>query len=421
MILITRLHFNQNCKFLLQQQNILQENVNIQYYKQNDLSQLIININNTLFIQFFTPFLQIYLTFLPIFRITLWPERQQPPVTDCTSALRESVKESTHCWGYVVIPSTQWVAIFASPVLSINENVPFVALRLYMVKLRHCCHGNWREINTFLRPRSVPIYFQWRLFVLLIFFPHSRIFNLCCCWNWPWSKPHYGRMSLYCTWWNRSNVFNEPPLWVYGTGRIRISKYLVSLKANYTMVESPCNLCVCVCVCVCMCVCVCACVYMYVCVYVCVCVCMCVCMHVCHYVCMYVYVHACVPLCVYVYMCICVCLYVMCVCMCVYMCVCMYVYIIMCVHMNVWECVCVFECVCVYMCICMCVSMCVYVLMYVCIYVYMYVCMCMCMCICASMCVYVCKYVCMYICMYVCIDVWLHLCIVCMSGLTIHT
>ena len=29
--------------------------------------------------------------------------------------------------------------------------------------------------------------------------------------------------------------------------------------------------------------------------------------------------------------------------------------------------------------------------------------------------------ICMYVCMYVCIDVWLHLCIVCMSGLTIHT
>ena len=417
--------------------------MNIQYYKQNDLSQLIININNTLFIQFFTPFLQIYLTFLPIFRITLWPERQQPSVTDCTSALRESVKESTHCWGYVVIPSTQWVAIFASPVLSINENVPFVALRLYMVKLRHCCHGNWREINMFLRPRSVPIYFQWRLFVLLIFFPHSRIFNLCCCWNLPWSQPHYGRMSLYCTWWTRSNVFNEPPLWVYGTGRIRISKYLVSLKANYTMVESPCNLCACVC----MCVCVCACVYMYVCVYVCACVRMCVCMCMCVCACMCALVCVCVYVCVHVYVCLPVCY--VCLYVCVYVCLHVCVYNYVCAHecvrvcMRVWVCMCIhvymyvckYVCVCIDVCMYICIYVCVYVhvYMYVCKYVCMYWCMCVCidvcmyicMCVCIDVCMYICMYVCidvcMYICMYVCIDVWLHLCIVCMSGLTIHT
>ena len=59
-------------------------------------------------------------------------------------------------------------------------------------------------------------------------------------------------------------------------------------------------------------------------------------------------------------------------------------------------------CVCIYVCMCLYV----YVCMYACMYVWMYDCVYM-------------LIVCM--CVYVYIDIWLHLCIVCMSGLIIDT
>ena len=69
------------------------------------------------------------------------------------------------------------------------------------------------------------------------------------------------------------------------------------------------------------------------------------------------------------------------------------------------------------------VCICMYLMnVYVCMYVYVcvYVCVCMCVCMCMYVCVYVCACMCMYV--QVCsVYVWLHLCIVCMSGLTIHT
>ena len=56
---------------------------------------------------------------------------------------------------------------------------------------------------------------------------------------------------------------------------------------------------------------------------------------------------------------------------------------------------------------------CLCVRVYVCMYIYMYVCVCVCVCVCVY--IYVC--VCVCVLMYDYID----LCIVCMSGLTIHT
>ena len=47
--------------------------------------------------------------------------------------------------------------------------------------------------------------------------------------------------------------------------------------------------------------------------------------------------------------------------------------------------------------------------------IYLYVCFSLHLSICVSFCMYVCTYVCMYRCMTI------YICIVCMSGLTIHT